>query len=110
MPLPPLENRSPAGDTRASKKDCSSAGKVSTRVGGGSVKKKVSLLALVGAVVVIAAVFAGYSGTARSASKVNALPSSACGPIIYRGAGSPAFFLPPALPRGGGIRKQTVQI
>src|SRR3954463_583535 len=110
MPLPPLENRSPAGDTRASKKDCSSAGKVSTRVGGGSVKKKVSLLALVGAVVVIAAVFAGYSGSARSASKVNALPSSSCGPIVYKGSGKPDFIIASDLPLQGAIRKQTVQI
>src|SRR3954470_7546701 len=110
MPLPPLENRSPAGDTRASKKDCSSAGKVSTRVGGGSVKKKVSLLAFVGAIVVIAAVFAGYSGTARSASKVNALPSSSCGPIVYKGSGKPDFIIASDLPLQGAIRAQTVQI
>jgi branched-chain amino acid transport system substrate-binding protein len=74
------------------------------------VKKKVSLLALVGAVVVIAAVFAGYSGTARSASKVNALPSSACGPIIYKGSGKPDFIIASDLPLQGAIRKQTVQI
>jgi len=40
------------------------------------VKKKVSLLAFVGALAVVSALFAGYSGTAKSASKVSALPSS----------------------------------
>jgi branched-chain amino acid transport system substrate-binding protein len=74
------------------------------------VKKKVSLLALVGAVAVIAAVFAGYSGTARSASKVNALPSSSCGPIVYKGSGKPDFIIASDLPLQGAIRKQTVQI
>lgn len=73
-------------------------------------KKKVSLLALVGAVVVIAAVFAGYSGTARSASKVSALPSSSCGPIVYKGSGKPDFIIASDLPLQGAIRKQTVQI
>jgi branched-chain amino acid transport system substrate-binding protein len=74
------------------------------------VKKKVSLLVFVGAVVVTAAVFAGYSGTARSASKVNALPSSSCGPIVYKGSGKPDFIIASDLPLQGAIRKQTVQI
>jgi len=74
------------------------------------VKKKVSLLAFVGAIAVVAALFAGYSGTARSASTVNALPSSSCGPIVYKGSGKPSFIIASDLPLQGAIRKQTVQI
>jgi branched-chain amino acid transport system substrate-binding protein len=74
------------------------------------VKKKVSLLAFVGALVAVAAVFAGLSGTARSASSVNALPSSSCGPIVYKGSGKPDFIIASDLPLQGAIRKQTVQI
>jgi len=74
------------------------------------VKKKVSLLAFAGAIVVIAVVAAGLSGTARSASSVNALPSSSCGPIVYKGSGKPDFIIASDLPLQGAIRKQTVQI
>jgi branched-chain amino acid transport system substrate-binding protein len=74
------------------------------------VKKKVSLLAFVGALVAVAAVFAGLSGTAQSASKVTALPSSSCGPIVYKGSGKPDFIIASDLPLQGAIRKQTVQI
>jgi branched-chain amino acid transport system substrate-binding protein len=74
------------------------------------VKKKVSLLAFVGAIAVVAALFAGYSGTAKSASTVNALPSSSCGPIVYKGPGKPTFIIASDLPLQGAIRKQTVQI
>jgi len=74
------------------------------------VKKKVSLLAFVGAIAVVAALFAGYSGTAKSASTVNALPSSSCGPIVYKGSGKPDFIIASDLPLQGAIRKQTVQI
>lgn len=73
-------------------------------------KKKVSLLAFVGVAAVVAAVFAGYSGTASSASQVNALPSSSCGPIVYKGSGKPDFIIATDLPLQGAIRKQTLQI
>jgi branched-chain amino acid transport system substrate-binding protein len=68
------------------------------------------LLALVGAAVVVAAIAAGYSGTARSASSVTALPSSSCGPIVYKGSGTPDYIIPSDLPLQGAIRHQTVQI
>jgi branched-chain amino acid transport system substrate-binding protein len=74
------------------------------------VKKKVSLLAFVGALVVVAAVFASLSGTAQSASKVSALPSSSCGPLVYKGSGSPQYIIASDLPLQGAIRKQTVEI
>lgn len=73
--------------------------------------RKFSLLALVGAVVVAVAVSAGYSGSARSAtSSVSPLPSSSCGPVVYKGSGSPDFIIPSDLPLQGAIRHQTVQI
>ena len=72
--------------------------------------RKFSLLAFVGAAVVVAAIAAGYSGSARSASSVTALPSSSCGPIVYKGSGSPDFIVASDLPLQGAIRAQTVQI
>jgi branched-chain amino acid transport system substrate-binding protein len=60
--------------------------------------------------VVAAAVFAGYSGAAPKKAAVNALPSSSCGPIVYKGSGSPDFIIASDLPLQGAIRKQTVQI
>jgi branched-chain amino acid transport system substrate-binding protein len=68
------------------------------------------LLALLGAAVVVAAIAAGYSGTARSASSVTPLPSSSCGPIVYKGSGSPDYIIASDLPLQGAIRHQTVQI
>lgn len=72
--------------------------------------RRFSLLALLGAAVVVAAVAAGYTGSARSATSVTALPSSSCGPIVYKGSGSPDFIIPSDLPLQGAIRHQTVQI
>jgi branched-chain amino acid transport system substrate-binding protein len=74
------------------------------------VKKKVSLLAFVGVLAGVAAVFAGYSGSAKSAAQVTPLPSSSCSPIVYKGSGSPDFIIASDLPLQGAIRKQTVQI
>jgi branched-chain amino acid transport system substrate-binding protein len=75
------------------------------------VSKKVSLLVLVVAAGVVASLAAGYSGTARSAtSGVTPLPSSSCGPVVYKGSGSPDYIIASDLPLQGAIRKQTVQI
>jgi len=75
------------------------------------VSKKVSLLALVVAAGVAAALAAGYTATARSATgSVTPLPSSSCGPVVYKGSGSPDFIVASDLPLQGAIRKQTVQI
>jgi branched-chain amino acid transport system substrate-binding protein len=68
------------------------------------------LLALGGAAAVVAAVAAGYTGSARSATSVTALPTSSCGPIVYKGSGSPDFIVASDLPLQGAIRHQTVQI
>jgi branched-chain amino acid transport system substrate-binding protein len=73
------------------------------------VSKRFWLIAI-GAAAVAVAIAAGYSGSARSASKVNALPSSSCGPIVYKGSGKPDFIIASDLPLQGAIRKQTVQI
>jgi branched-chain amino acid transport system substrate-binding protein len=74
------------------------------------VSKKFSLLALVGAAAVVAAVAAGYAGSARSASSVTALPSSSCGPVVYKGSGTPDFIIASDLPLQGAIRHQTVEV
>jgi len=74
------------------------------------VSRRFSLLALVGAAVVVAAVAAGYTGSARSAASVTPLPSSSCSPVVYKGSGSPDFIIASDLPLQGAIRAQTVQI
>ncbi|HEY2936840.1 MAG TPA: branched-chain amino acid ABC transporter substrate-binding protein, partial [Gaiellaceae bacterium] len=72
--------------------------------------RKFTLLAFVG-VAASAAVVAGYSGTARSAtSGVTPLPSSSCGPVVYKGSGSPDFIIASDLPLQGAIRHQTIQV
>ena len=53
----------------------------------------------------------GYSATAHSATKgVSPLPSSSCGPVVYKGSGTPDFIIPSDLPLQGAIRHQTVEI
>jgi branched-chain amino acid transport system substrate-binding protein len=74
------------------------------------VSRRFSLLALGGAAAVVAAVAAGYTGSARSATSVTPLPTSSCGPVVYKGSGSPDFIVASDLPLQGAIRAQTVQI
>jgi branched-chain amino acid transport system substrate-binding protein len=75
------------------------------------VTKKFSLLALVGAAVVVAVVAAGFSSSARGAKAgVTPLPSSSCGPLVYKGSGSPDYIVASDLPLQGAIRAQTVQL
>ena len=71
--------------------------------------KKFLFVAL-GATIVVAAIAAGYSGSARSASSVTPLPSSSCGPVVYKGSGSPDYIIASDLPLQGAIRHQTLQI
>src|SRR6266436_8708035 len=78
------------------------------RVGGGRVKK--FLFVALGATIVVAALAAGYSGSARSASSVTPLPSSSCGPVVYKGSGTPDYIVASDLPLQGAIRHQTVQV
>lgn len=72
--------------------------------------RKVVVGVLLGSAAVLAAVVAGYAGSARSATKATPLPSSSCGPVVYKGSGSPDFIIPSDLPLQGAIRHQTVQI
>jgi len=72
--------------------------------------KKFAFAAL-GATILVAALAAGYSGSARSArSGVSPLPSSSCSPVVYKGSGSPDYIIPSDLPLQGAIRHQTLQI
>jgi branched-chain amino acid transport system substrate-binding protein len=76
----------------------------------GALNKKFSLLAL-GVAAAVAVVVAGTTGNARSAtSSVSPLPSSSCGPVVYKGSGSPDFIIASDLPLQGAIRHQTVQV
>lgn len=68
-------------------------------------------LSIVGVAVIAIAVATGYSATARSATKgASPLPSSSCGPVVYKGSGTPDFIIPSDLPLQGAIRHQTVEI
>jgi branched-chain amino acid transport system substrate-binding protein len=72
--------------------------------------KKFSFVVL-GAIIAIAALAAAYTGSARSArSSVTPLPSSMCGPVVYKGSGSPDYIVATDLPLQGAIRHQTLQI
>jgi branched-chain amino acid transport system substrate-binding protein len=72
--------------------------------------KKFSFVVL-GAIIAIAALAAAYTGSARSArSGVTPLPSSMCGPVVYKGSGSPDYIIASDLPLQGAIRHQTLQI
>jgi len=74
------------------------------------VSRKFSLLAIIGVAAAASAVV-GYTGTARSAtSGVTPLPSSSCGPVVYKGSGSPDYIIASDLPLQGAIRHQTVQV
>jgi len=76
----------------------------------GALNKKFSLLAL-GVAAAVAAAVAGTTGVARSATaSVTPLPSSSCGPIVYKGSGSPDLIVASDLPLQGAIRHQTVQV
>jgi branched-chain amino acid transport system substrate-binding protein len=75
------------------------------------------LLAAVGALALIAA---GCGGSNKSSSgstsggggggNVTALPASSCGPIQFKGSGSPDYLIASDLPKQGGSRTQTVQM
>jgi branched-chain amino acid transport system substrate-binding protein len=74
-------------------------------------KLKKFAFAALGATIVVAALAAGYSGNARSArSSITPLPSSSCGPVVYKGSGSPDYIIASDLPLQGAIRHQTLQI
>jgi branched-chain amino acid transport system substrate-binding protein len=75
------------------------------------VNKRFFLLAIVGMAAAAIAVTAGFTGSARSAtSGITPLPSSSCGPVVYKGSGTPDYIIASDLPLQGAIRHQTVQI
>src|SRR4029077_1815264 len=58
-----------------------------------------------------AAAFVGYSGSARSATGgISPLPTSSCGPVVYKGSGSPDFIVASDLPLQGAVRHPTLEI
>jgi len=71
---------------------------------------KKALLVIVGVAALATAAITGFTSSARGASKVTPLPSSSCGPVVYKGSGSPDYIIASDLPLQGAIRKQTVQI
>jgi branched-chain amino acid transport system substrate-binding protein len=77
------------------------------------VKGRLSVGTVAGAVLVAVAL-AALAGTARSATRsasgVTPLPSSSCGPVQYKGSGSPDFIVASDLPLQGAGRAQTTEM
>ena len=72
--------------------------------------RKLVLLALVG-VAAIVAVIVGYSSSANATSSAaTPLPSSACGPIFYKGKGKPQYLIASDLPLQGAGRAQNIDM
>jgi branched-chain amino acid transport system substrate-binding protein len=72
--------------------------------------KKLLLLALVGTGLAVAAVV-GYSSSASAKSGVaTPLPSSACGPVFYKGPGKPQLLIASDLPLQGAGRAQNIDM
>ena len=85
-------------------------------------RKRVSiglLLSFVGALALLAAGCGGGGNKSSSGGgstggggggKVSALPASSCGPLQFKGSGSPDYLIASDLPKQGGSRTQTVQM
>jgi len=72
--------------------------------------RRLLLLALVG-VIAILAVIVGYSSSANATSAAaTPLPSSACGPVFYKGKGEPQFLIASDLPLQGAGRAQNIDM
>jgi branched-chain amino acid transport system substrate-binding protein len=78
------------------------------------VKKRLSIAAVLVAAGLLAVFVAGFAGSAKSATRaasgVSPLPSSSCGPLIYKGSGSPDFIVASDLPLQGAGRAQTIEM
>src|ERR1700758_4826153 len=78
--------------------------------GGGHVKKRISLGALLAIVGVLALVAAGCGGSSNKSSStgggggggVTALPASSCNSMQYKGSGKPDYLIAPDPPLIGG--------
>jgi branched-chain amino acid transport system substrate-binding protein len=66
-------------------------------------------LALVGTALALAVVV-GYSNGAGAKSGVTPLPSSACGPVFYKGPGKPQYLIASDLPLQGAGRAQNIDM
>ncbi len=64
--------------------------------------------ATIGLVVGLVVVAGGVAGL--RAGQVTPLPSSSCGPVVYKGSGSPDFIVASDLPLQGAIRHQTIEV
>ena len=83
-------------------------------------RKRFSIGLLLAAVGALALIAAGCGGSNKSSSgstsggggggNVTALPASSCGPIQFKGSGSPDYLIASDLPKQGGSRTQTVQM
>jgi branched-chain amino acid transport system substrate-binding protein len=72
--------------------------------------RKLLLLALVGVIAAVA-VIVGYSSSANATSAAaTPLPSSACGPVFYKGKGKPQFLIASDLPLQGAGRAQNIDM
>jgi len=72
--------------------------------------RKLLLLALVGVIAAVAAIV-GYSSSANATSAAaTPLPSSACGPVFYKGKGKPQFLIASDLPLQGAGRAQNIDM
>jgi branched-chain amino acid transport system substrate-binding protein len=72
--------------------------------------RKLLLLALAGVVAAVA-VIVGYSSSANATrSAATPLPSSACGPIFYKGKGKPQFLIASDQPFQGAGRAQQIDM
>src|SRR2546422_4932758 len=86
--------------------------------GGGHVKKRIWLAALLAAVGVLALVAAGCGGGGKKSTTggggggggVTALPASSCNALQYQGSGKADYLVASDLPLIGGSRQQTVQM
>jgi branched-chain amino acid transport system substrate-binding protein len=82
------------------------------------VKKRATIGLLLAAVGALALIAAGCGGGDKKAStgggggggNVKALPASSCGPLEYKGSGSPDYLIATDLPMQGGSRTQTLQM
>jgi branched-chain amino acid transport system substrate-binding protein len=81
------------------------------------VKKRATIGVLLAAVGALALIAAGCGGGNKKSSSggggggnVKALPASSCGPLEYKGSGSPDYLIASDLPMQGGSRTQTTQM
>ena len=68
------------------------------------------LASIAGTLALLVATGSAGIGKITGPSKAKTLPSSSCGPVIYKGAGKPANLIASDLPMQGANRPQTTQM